>query len=105
MRAKWHLGLALQLLIDRSEQRFFQQRRRGKNMSYSQFQNFKHLRSLLTQLRDFGLNPIEWRMVPETQGKDVIYLQNRSDEDFCLVGALGDVAATPRISSLSVLSL
>jgi hypothetical protein len=59
-------------------------------MSQQQIVHFKLLKLLLCQLRNFGLNPTEWKIDRTSQiGTNQIFLVNRDDQQFQFLGNLG----------------
>lgn len=59
-------------------------------MSKKQAQNFRLLKALLSQLRAFGLNPKDWRIVRDASdaSDNLIELRHRHDTDFRVTGRI-----------------
>lgn len=60
-------------------------------MSEKQAANFKILKRIFKELREFGLNPHEWRferVFNEKHGKTVIRLHHKEDRNFRLSGTI-----------------
>ena len=75
-------------------------------MSQQQVVHFKLLKFLLIQLKNFGLNPTEWRIDRKSQlGENQIFLVNKDDQHFKFVGNLGLKNGILAWQNLSLVSL
>jgi hypothetical protein len=59
-------------------------------MSNQQKTNFRNFKALLSQLRSYGLNPRDWKVVRESLAADLeqIEMYHRHDQDFSFRGQL-----------------
>jgi hypothetical protein len=56
-------------------------------MSVTQARNFRELKGLLTQLRSFGLNPTDWRIVRSSLGSaNRVELKHRLESELRVNG-------------------
>ncbi len=63
--------------------------------------NIAILETLTPQLNQFGLNPLEWQLVPLSP--EFVQIQNMDDEDFIFIGQI-DLNST-RFESLKLASI
>lgn len=57
-------------------------------MSKSEMKNFLLLKNLIRSLRQFGLNPYDWKLERSSLGSDSIQVYHRQDTDFRLRGRI-----------------
>jgi len=75
-------------------------------MSQQQVVHFKLLKFLLVQLKNFGLNPTDWKIDRSSQlGENQIFLVNKDDQQFQFVGNLGLKNGILAWQNLSLISL
>lgn len=76
------------------------------SMSQQQVVHFRLLKFLLTQLKNFGLNPTDWKIDRSSHiGQNQIYLVHRDDQQFKFVGHLGVKNGILAWQNLSLISL
>ena len=75
-------------------------------MSQQQVVHFKLLKLLLVQLKNFGLNPTDWKIDRSSQlNENQIFLVNKDDQQFKFVGNLGLKNGILAWQNLSLISL
>ena len=75
-------------------------------LSKEQAVHFRLFKVLLNQLRNFGLNPTDWKIDRRSQiGENQIYLVNRADQQFKFVGNLGVANGLLAWQNLTLMSL
>ncbi len=75
-------------------------------MSQQQAVHFRLFKYLLVQLKNFGLNPTEWKIDRTSQlGENEIYLVHKEDQQFKFVGNLGLKNGILAWQNISLLSL
>lgn len=75
-------------------------------MSQQQIVNFKLFKFLLTQLKNFGLNPADWKIDRKSQpGTNQIFLVHKKDGEFRFRGELAVNSESVNWLNLSLLSL
>ncbi len=75
-------------------------------MSQQQVVHFRLLKFLMIQLKNFGLNPTEWKIDRASSlGENEIFLVHKDDKQFQFVGNLGLRNGILAWSNLTLLSL
>lgn len=77
-------------------------------MSEKQAANFKILKRLFQELREFGLNPREWRferVLNEKHGNTVIRLHHKEDRNFRISGTINPDLEGAWMKDLRIVSI